>query len=72
MSDEKIKKALVEWCEICGVRTERINNMWARKTMINTALTELRHPEQVVMSLTGHKSAEQMRRDYYLMVFRLR
>ena len=38
--------------------------VWARKTMINTALHELLLPEQMVMNLSGHKSAVQMRKDY--------
>ena len=38
--------------------------VWARKTMINTALHELLLPEQMVMNLSGHKSATQMRKDY--------
>ena len=58
------KKAMVDWCKICGVRTETVNNMWARKTMINTSLHELLLPEQEVMNLSGHKSAVQMRKDY--------
>ena len=58
------QKAMVDWCKICGVRTETVNNMWARKTMINTSLHELLLPEQEVMNLSGHKSAVQMRKDY--------
>ena len=59
-----IKKALHEWCKICGVDSEKANNAWARKTFINTALHELLLPEQMVMDISGHKSAIQMRADY--------
>ena len=58
------QKGLVEWCKICGIRTETVNNMWARKTMINRSLHDLLLPEQEVMNLSGHKSAVQMRKDY--------
>ena len=64
VGDKVAKKALLEWCDYCGIRKDRLNNMWARKTMINTALHELLLPEQMVMNLSGHKSAAQMRKDY--------
>tara|TARA_B100001013_G_C24573221_1_gene427494 strand:+ start:87 stop:809 length:723 start_codon:yes stop_codon:yes gene_type:complete len=64
VGDKPATKALQTWCQTCGIRAETINNMWARKTMINTALHELLLPEQMVMNLSGHKSAVQMRKDY--------
>ena len=64
IGDKPAKKALMDWCKYCGVRTDSVNNMWARKSMINTALHELLLPEQMVMNLSGHKSATQMRADY--------
>ena len=64
VGDKPAKKSLNQWCNYCGIRTETINNMWARKTMINMALHELLLPEQQVMNLSGHKSAAQMRKDY--------
>ena len=100
VGDKVAKKALLDWCDYCGIRKDRLNNMWAhrsksavfsmnhfwsfvlnricyfnvfepvstyvwaRKTMINTALHELLLPEQMVMNLSGHKSATQMRKDY--------
>ena len=57
-------KALADWCQVCGIRKEAVNNMWARKTMINASLHDLLLPEQEVMNLSGHKSAVQMRKDY--------
>ena len=50
--------------KICGVNAEKANNAWARKTFINTALHELLLPEQMIMNVSGHKSAAQMRADY--------
>ena len=64
ISDKVAKKALHDWCIICGVKAETVNNTWARKTFINTALHELLLPEQVVMNVSGHRSAIQMRLDY--------
>ena len=64
VSDKVAKKALHDWCTICGVNAETVNNTWARKTFINTALHELLLPEQVVMNVSGHRSAIQMRLDY--------
>ena len=59
-----VKKALYDWCQICGVNAEKANNAWARKTFINVALHELLLPEQMVMNVSGHRSAAQMRADY--------
>ena len=64
VGDKPANKALETWCELCGIGREKVNNMWARKSMINTALHELLLPEQMVMNLSGHKSAYQMRKDY--------
>ena len=62
--DSNVKRALFEWCKLCGVPTDKVNNMWARKSFVNTALRELQLPEQQVMDVTGHKNAVQMRKDY--------
>ena len=59
-----VQKALNDWCKICGVNEEKANNAWARKTFINVALHELLLPEQMVMNVSGHRSAAQMRADY--------
>ena len=59
-----VSKAIHDWCKVCGVNAEKANNAWARKTFINVALHELLLPEQMVMDVSGHKSALQMRADY--------
>ena len=58
------KKAVHRWCELCGVPSDRVNNMWARKSFVNMGLRELNLPDQQVMDVTGHKNAQQMRKDY--------
>lgn len=64
IGEKLAKKAIFNWCKICGLNAEKANNTWARKTFINTALNELLLPEQMVMDVSGHKSATQMRLDY--------
>ena len=66
-----VSKALNEWCQICGVNAEKANNAWARKTFINVALHELLLPEQMIMNISGHRSAAQMRADYCGNVFEI-
>ena len=58
------KKALHDWCELCGVDSDRVNNMWARKTFIQTGLKDLQLPAPQIMEVSGHKSEVQMRNDY--------
>ena len=57
-------KAISEWCEIIGIERAGVNNMWARKSFIQTALKDLQLPAQQVMEVSGHKSEIQMRKDY--------
>ena len=65
ISVKAAQKAVHDWCEIVGVKTKQsINNMWARKTFVNTAIHDLQLPDQQVMNVTGHRSATQMRKDY--------
>ena len=57
-------KALSDWCEMNGIKKEGVNNMWARKTFVNTSLKDLQLPAEQVMTVTGHRSEIQMRNDY--------
>ena len=59
-----MRNALSDWCRIVGIEKEGINNMWARKTFVNTSLKDLQLPAEQVMMVTGHKSERQMREDY--------
>ena len=61
----KAGRALHEWCQLCGVNSENVNNMWARKTFIQTGLKDLQLPAQQIMEVSGHKCEIQMRQDYY-------
>ena len=58
------KKALHDWCNLCDVDSVRVNNMWARKTFIQTGLKDLQLPASQIMEVSGHKSEVQMRNDY--------
>jgi len=60
----KAGNALHEWCELCKVNSKNVNNMWARKTFIQTGLKDLQLPAQQIMEVSGHKSEIQMRQDY--------
>ena len=59
-------KALSDWCEMNGIKKEGVNNMWARKTFVNTSLKDLQLPAEQVMTVTGHRSEIQMRNDYHV------
>ena len=65
IGDSNIKTILRKWAETCNVPSVEVNNMWARKSFVNTTLRELQLPEQQVMDVTGHKNPQQMRNDYH-------
>ena len=59
-------RAISEWCKFVDVKKEEsINNMWARKTFVQTGLKDLQLPAQQIMEVTGHRSEVQMRKDYH-------
>mgnify|MGYP001240887221 CR=1 FL=1 len=45
-------KALHNWCVLCGVDSDNVNNMLARKTFVQTGLKDLQLPAQQVMEVT--------------------
>ena len=59
-----------EFAKYCGMDGARYHNAWARKTysrrvlLVTLGLGELMWSEEQAMSVSGHRSAEQMRRDY--------
>ena len=64
IGERVISKALHKWCEICDVPNDKVNNMWARKTFVNTGIHDLQLPAQQVMNVSGHKNEVQMRKGY--------
>ena len=61
-----VQKLLQVFCKHAGIqRAETINIMWARKSFANTTLGELQLPASTVMSITGHKSEQTMRKYYH-------
>ena len=32
VGDKVAKKALLDWCDYCGIRKDRVNNMWAHRS----------------------------------------
>ena len=59
------KTAVADFCKLVGIQRDGINNMWARKTFIQTGLKDLQLPAQQVMEVSGHRSEVQMRQDYH-------
>ena len=61
-----VQKLLHVFCNHAGIeRAESINNMWAGKSFANTTLGDLQLPASTVMSITGHKSEQTMRKYYH-------
>ena len=56
IGERVISKALHKWCEICDVPNDKVNNMWARKTFVNTGIHDLQLPAQQIMNVSGHKN----------------
>ena len=69
-TDQNQKVCTKEFTKYCGMNGERYHNAWARKTysgrmlLVTLGLGELLWSEEQAMSVSGHRSAEQMRRDY--------
>ena len=61
-----------DYAKYCNMDGARYHNAWARKTyserrgtlLVTLGLGELVWSEEQAMMVSGHKSAEQMRRDY--------